>query len=103
LSPTFSIEDVKAALDWLDVENPDEELLPTHAQVLAAAARRLVSLGEGEKVEWCETHNSVELNGSTCMAWEQAYSETAEPWEVEIDCRMVSRLLVDPVRLEGED
>jgi hypothetical protein len=104
------LEDVEAAWASWDEFGWGPGFEQEDAEVLAAAARRLVSLGEGEKVEWCEVHGDHVFPGdSECGI------------AAVVPCRMVSRLLVDPVaitnpshsdpglvvgdpvRLEGED
>jgi hypothetical protein len=92
------LEDVEAALEKVEWDG-DVPHLPGERGTLAfivTAARRLVSLGEGEKVEWCEEHGAGldRQRENRCATSMRGYYG---------DCRMVSRLLVDPVRLEGED
>jgi hypothetical protein len=97
------LEDVEAALvESVGFYDGVEEVMPEAFQTVFAAARRLVSLlGEGEKVEWCEEHKRPATE-TTCGSWMRKPGENYNVIGV-TGCNVVSRLLVDLVRLEGED
>jgi hypothetical protein len=88
-----SIEEVEAALTELGEVGP-ERLPSGRLGLLFLAARAFLRLiGEGEKVWWCEEHGHEAFEGSDGWTCEDGdWLDAHHAW----DCRMVSRILVDP-------
>jgi len=94
--PDLSIEEVEAALDAYDVIDRKGVNVPPPPQELVmrkAAHAYLRLMGEGEKVWWCENHET-----GPCAPHEAEVTHcfTGHAMNGGDTCRMVSRILIDP-------